>query len=463
MANLLVVDDESSICWGIEKLGKQLGHEVYIAASAELGIQIARSERIDLLLLDVRLPGMDGLTAIEHFRQHLADVPIIVMTAFGDLATAVKALGAGAFEYVVKPFDLAEITAAMNRALQPTRLNEGLPGGELDGMVGQSPVMQQVFKRIALAAHSDVSVLLIGESGTGKEVAARAIHQHSSRAAQPLVAVNVAALNPSLAEAELFGHVAGAFTGAQQSRRGLLAQADGGTLFLDEVADVPLPLQAKLLRVLDQGEVLPVGADDPIKTQFRVVAATHRNLEQMIAAGEFRHDLFFRLSAFPIPLPPLRDRDDDVVRLANYFVSQFGSPDSRLATATTVELRRRPWHGNVRELRNAMEHALVLARTGPVLPTHLPTPLPHWSGEAEVAGNEAGLKQLAATFADGLLEDDSASGMIHERFIEAIEPALLKRALEHFGGEVAPAARALGLHRTTLRRKLDQYGIDPGE
>ncbi len=459
LARLLVVDDEEAICWGIERLAQQQGHEVLVAPTAERGLQLAAHGHVDLLLLDVRLPGMDGLTAIEHFRRHLGDVPIIVMTAFGDLATAVRALSAGAFEYVVKPFDLAEISSAIERALQPASDRPLIDIGELDGMVGQSPVMRQVFKRIALAAHSDVSVMLSGESGVGKEVAARAIHNHSRRADKPMVAVNLAALSPSLAEAELFGHVAGAFTGAQHARKGLLSQADGGTLFLDEVGEIPLPLQAKLLRALDSGEVLPVGADVPVHSQFRVISATHRNLEQLIASGEFRHDLFFRLSGFPIPLPPLRDRDDDIERLAAFFIAHLGSSgDVRLDPATIVELRRRPWYGNVRELRNAIEHALVLARTGAVLPSHLPEPLPSWSDDETVARGD--LERLALVFANKLLSDQSVDGLVHEKFIEAIEPMLLERALAQHNGEVAPAARALGLHRTTLRRKLDQYGIE---
>ena len=250
LPRILVVDDEPSICWGLSRLARAMGHRVDAASSAEQGLALAAAARPDLVVLDVRLPGMDGLTAMESFRRHIGAAPIIVMTAFGDLATAVRAVDNGAFEYVVKPFDLAEIRAAIERALrdQPaagesTRSSaDDEPSGGVDGMLGRTPAMQAVFKRIALAAASDASVLLHGESGVGKELAARAIHRHSARRDAPFVAVNVAALNPALAEAELFGHVAGAFAGAGQARKGLLVQADGGTLFLDEVADIPLPV-----------------------------------------------------------------------------------------------------------------------------------------------------------------------------------------------------------------------------
>jgi two-component system nitrogen regulation response regulator GlnG len=288
----LVVDDEPAICWGLSRLGETLGHDVTVASSAEHGLQIAAGQRPDLLVLDVRLPGIDGLSAMKSFRAVLAEAPIIVITAFGDLATAVKAVGQGAFEYVLKPFDLQEIRAAIERALHaapPHAVTRTAVG--VDGMLGRSPAMQAVFKRIALAAASDAAVLLTGESGVGKELAAQAIHRHSARGGGPFVAVNMAALSPALAEAELFGHVAGAFTGAQQARKGLLVQADEGTLFIDEVADIPPAVQVKLLRALDQGEVLPVGADQPIESRFRVVSATHQDLHQKVGAGGFRHDL----------------------------------------------------------------------------------------------------------------------------------------------------------------------------
>jgi two-component system nitrogen regulation response regulator GlnG len=319
-----------------------------------------------------------------------------------------------------------------------------------------------VFKKIALAANSDASVLLQGESGVGKELAAEAIHRHSARRQGPMVAVNVAALNPTLAEAELFGHVEGAFTGAAQNRTGLLLQANGGTLFLDEVADIPLPLQLTLLRVLDHGELLPVGADAPLRSRFRVISATRQNLRQKVEAGEFRHDLYFRLCTFEIDLPPLRERPEDISLLAHHFASKFGNESAALAEETIAELQRRPWYGNVRELRNTIEHALVLARRGPVMPEHLPPPLPNlWQAGGEVpAMPEEELADALSRIARHLAADPDLAGTVYNRFLQQVEPPLLEAVMDSCGKRFAPAARVLGLHRTTLKKKLTQYEME---
>jgi two-component system nitrogen regulation response regulator GlnG len=469
MPRILVVDDEHAICWGLSQLGESLGHEVRTASSAEQGLRVAAANPPDVLVLDVRLPGIDGLTAIEQFRQYIGTAPIIVITAFGDLETAVKAVKNGAFEYVVKPFDLADIRAVVERAIRSTTPTpeagepSDLDGAtEVDGMLGRTPVMQEVFKRIALAASSDAAVLLGGESGVGKDLAARAIHRHGNRANAPFVAVNVAALSPTLAEAELFGHTAGAFTGANHDRKGLLVHADGGTLFLDEVADIPLPLQVKLLRALDQGEILPVGADQPVRTRFRVVSATHRDLQALVRRGAFRHDLFYRLSAFEIPLPPLRERADDIELLATSIAARLGSPSTVLARETIADLQGRAWHGNVRELHNAIEHALVVAPTGVVLPEHLPAPQPLLDHSAAANGKHATplLAEASGQRAQELLDDPTAVGSVYDRFLQEAEAPLLAGAMKRFDNECAPAARVLGMHRTTLKKKLEQHGID---
>jgi two-component system nitrogen regulation response regulator GlnG len=462
LSSILIVDDEPSICWGLSQIGAALGHNVTTAASAEQGLEAAESSPPDLLILDVRLPGMDGLAAMKLFRRLIGEAPIIVITAFGDLATAVRAVEQGAFEYVLKPFDLAEIRAAIERALRQAPRPPATQSMHAEEMLGQSPAMQAVFKRIALAAASDAAVLLTGESGVGKELAASAIHRHSARRYAPFVAVNIAALNPTLVEAELFGHVAGAFTGAQQARNGLLVQADGGTLFIDEVADIPLQIQVKLLRALDQGEVLPVGADAPVKTKFRVISATHQNLLQNIAAGEFRHDLFYRLCTFEIALPPLRERREDIRLLASHFAAESSAGRAALAEETLAELERRPWYGNVRELRKAVEHALVLARSGVVTASHLPPPLPELQAAAgqETACDGRGLAHAAGELASKLLDDPQFNGAVYDQFLQNVEPMLLAAALDRSGNQCAAAARALGIHRTTLKRKLDQYGLN---
>jgi two-component system nitrogen regulation response regulator GlnG len=447
-----------------------MGHRVDEASSAEQGLALASAACPDAVVLDVRLPGMDGLAAMEAFRRHIGGAPIIVMTAFGDLETAVTAVENGAFEYIVKPFDLAEIRAAIERALRvapPASTRRLADNAELvsaagaEGMLGRTTVMQSVFKRIALATKRDAAVLLHGENGVGKAVAAREIHRHSARREAPFVALNVAALDPTLAEAELFGHVAGAFPGAGHWRKGLLAQADGGTLFLDEVAEVPLPLQVKLLRVLDEGEALPVGGDEPVRTEFRLISATKQDLRALVQAGAFRQDLFFRLCTFEIALPPLRERRADVALLARHFVERFGAHASVLAEETLAELQRRPWYGNVSELRHAIEHALVVAQRGAVLPNHLPESLPRFdSPPTAVTVGSPALDEAVAALANSLLDNSTTPGDVYERFLNHVEPPLLATALNRNGNRCAPAARALGLHRTTLKRKLDQYGID---
>lgn len=467
MARLLVVDDEPAICWGLARLGERLGHKVQTASTAEQALQHAEANGFDLVVLDIRLPGMDGLAAIEKLRPLLPAAPIIVMTAYGDLGTAVRVVRGGAFDYLVKPFDLDQMERAWQRALHHARREAPPPARDeaLDGIVGKTPIMQEAFKRIALVAASDACVLLQGESGTGKELAARAIHRYSRRAEGPFVAVNVASLSTSLAESELFGHVKGAFTGADAPRVGLLAQADGGTLFLDEVADIPLPTQVKLLRCLEHGEVLPVGASQPTRTDFRVVSATHQDLPGRARAGSFRHDLYYRLSAFQIDLPPLRERREDIRELAEHFggllAARSGGDAPRFSAEALAELSRRPWHGNVRELRNAVEHAIILARHGEILPEHLPPPAAPWpaSGESGAAGDLASLDALLRQWAEATLADPARANQIYDQLLALVEPPVLAVALQKHKGQCASAARSLGLHRTTLKKKLDQYGI----
>ena len=313
MSNILIVDDEESICWGLSRLLGDEGHMVFVASSAEEALEKVPTAQPDLVVLDVRLPGMDGLTAMSKFRDAAGTVPIVVITAFGSLNTAVAALNKGAFDYLPKPFDLDQAAAVIHRALavpERTSTSENEVQSQStsdDELFGASLAMQEVFKRIALVAPTDASVLISGESGTGKELVARAIHRHSHRAKWPLVPVNLASLSPSLVESELFGHVRGAFTGATNSRQGLLELANGATVFFDEAGDIPLSVQVKLLRVLEQQEVTPVGDTQPRRTSFRFIAATHRDLRQECAAGNFRQDLFFRLAVFEIHLPPLRE------------------------------------------------------------------------------------------------------------------------------------------------------------
>ncbi|MFO0868597.1 MAG: sigma-54 dependent transcriptional regulator [Pirellulales bacterium] len=465
MAKLLVVDDEPSIVWALTRLGRELGHEVVAASSAEQALGTVDSAGPDVILLDVRLPGMSGLDAMARFRERCPHVPLLIMTAYGDLPTAVAAVRNGAFEYLVKPFDLSKVQRAWERALAsreppPVRPREEAVGG----LIGRSPPMQEVFKRIALAAGADISVLIRGESGVGKELAARAIHQHSARAAGPFVAVNVASLSSSLAESELFGHVRGSFTGADRDRVGLLVQATGGTLFLDEVAEIPLATQVKLLRVLEHGEVLPVGGQTPIRTDFRIVTATHQDLPALVAQGLFRHDLYFRLAAFEIEIPALRERGDDLVALAESFLDRASVKGARRAVfsaAALHEIRRRPWYGNVRELRNAVEHAAMLARGGVIEAEHLPPPSSVQPSSRGTTGRD--LTQQLVHDVRQWTEEQLSGGEPQEdlygAFLRTVEPAFLDVVMERHRRQCATAARTLGIHRTTLRKKLDEHSL----
>lgn len=462
MSNILIVDDEEAVCWALQKALSAEGHRVATAASAEEAFGLAQKQPLDAIVLDVRLPGLDGLAALGRLRALSNDAPVIVVTAFGNLATAVRAVEGGAFDYLAKPFDLDQATETVARALQRRSQQASVPASESapavaapDEMVGANPAMQNVFKRIALVAPRDACVLITGESGTGKELVARAIHRYSARKDRPFLPVHVAALNPSLVESELFGHVKGAFTGAAQARPGLLSLADGGTIFLDELADVPLSVQVKLLRVLEHGEVLPVGSNQPQLLNIRILAATHQSLERKVAEGTFRHDLFFRLNVFQIHLPALRDRREDIVPLTEHFLRRLEPGALPLAPATAAFLTSQPWLGNVRELRNALEHAVIVARGGPLLPEHLPrTP-----GFAAQSANQ----QLAAALRHWLEDHIRGTGNpphdLYEQLLQTIEPPILEEVMRRLQGNRWAAAQWLGLNRATVRKKLRQYGL----
>jgi two-component system nitrogen regulation response regulator GlnG len=454
-STLLIVDDEEAISWALRKAFERLGHTVGVAPSAEAAFDLAAKIKPDAVILDVRLPGMDGLSALGRLREITRNAPVIVITAHGNLSTAVRAVEGGAFDYLAKPFDLGQALDAVSRALasrarpveEPTATLE--PGGE--EFVGRGPAMQAVFKRIALVAPTDASVLITGESGTGKELVARAVHRHSHRRDRPFLPIHVAALNPNLVESELFGHVRGAFTGAAQAKPGLLALADGGAVFLDELGDVPLPVQAKLLRVLEHQEILPVGGSTPTKINVRVLAATHADLLKQVNAGQFRHDLYFRLNVFEVHLPALRDRPEDIPLLCDHFLRLFGASPA-LPDATAAYLRSRTWPGNVRELRNGLEHAAIIARGGPLLPEHFPPP-------AAVGGSETVAQKIGALVRDWVRERSQGAEPteLYDELLKCVEPALLDEVLRQTNTNRVASARRLGLARATLRKLIAKY------
>jgi DNA-binding NtrC family response regulator len=470
MSHVLVVDDEPAICWGFRELLRGEGHEVTIAASAEEALKVAPKCLPDTIVLDVRLPGMDGLTALKQLQAKTNNAPVVVMTAFGNLDTAVRAVEDGAFDYLTKPFELSEANDVVRRALEHRHSGESTASNtedDSDGaalaetIVGSSPAMQAVFKQIAFVAQSDAPVLITGESGTGKELVARAIHRHSHRSAEPFMPVSLAAMNEASVESELFGHVKDAFPGATAERKGILEIAGSGTILLDEIGDVPTAVQLKLLRTIEHQEIVPVGAAKPRQCGFRVVAATNRDLGALIEEGLFREDLYFRLGVVKIELPPLRERPEDIPDLARHFLSLMAgnSTDVTLSSSALLELSGRPWPGNVRELRNAIEHAAIMSRGGTIEAAHLP-PADSTTTRSTLSSDVL-QREISRWAAEQLqpLDSSDSEAALYEDVLQLVEPPLLNAVLTHCRNNRAAAARLLGLHRATLRQKLKNHGI----
>lgn len=470
MSHILIIDDESAICWSLQRLLQTEGHSVEIASSAEDGLKLARKTPPDAIMLDVRLPGMNGLDAIEKFQAIVDQVPIVLMTAFGDLQTAVDAYEKQVAEYLTKPFDL-ERAAEVIRSALATQATESLsldPAADQlslhdHTLVGRSPAMQEVFKRIALAAQGDIPVLITGESGTGKELAAAAIHAFGPRRKHPYVPVALPSLNASLIESELFGHAKGSFTGAIEKRDGLFAIAAQGTILLDEIGDLPAAQQVKLLRILEQKTYTPVGDIRPRQCDVRILAATHQDLASKIGRGEFREDLYFRLAVFEIRMPALRERLDDLPLLCQHLLHRIQYPNSSdcIDSSAMEALMARTWRGNVRELRNTLEHAALMARGSTITVHHLPAEqsLPSSNSAPEVS-----LTDLVRHWVSLQLRDSTEHEVgLFDRFLAEVEPPLLRDVLEATKGNRAAAANLLGFHRATLREKLRKYGINDSE
>ncbi|RMF38918.1 MAG: sigma-54-dependent Fis family transcriptional regulator [Planctomycetota bacterium] len=462
----LVVDDEPSICWALEKLLANEGLAVDTASSAEQALDRCRRGQYDLILLDVRLPGRSGLDALPDLQQCNTGGQVVVMTAFGDLSTAVDAVRQGAAEYLTKPFRLDDVRRTVRTVLQASPATEPAvadPATATDtdvGLVGTSAAMQQTYRQIALVADSPLPVLITGETGTGKELVAEAIHRHSSRRKAPYFAIAPVALSPELVESHLFGHVRGAFTGATEDRAGLFAQADGGTILLDEIGDLSMNVQVKLLRVLEKREFHRVGDFQPLRCDVRIISATNAEMSQRVGNGSFREDLFFRLNGMHIHLSPLRDRPEDIPALCRHFLRRIRYPEwDNLSDALIAALQARPWLGNVRELKHAVEHAAVVGRGRPLHIDDFPPPQlldDRPGGEQEIGRALAKLvrkwlrQQIAANQTAGLQASLS----------QTVERELIREALSITRGNRLHAAQLLGIHRGTLREKIRAYGID---
>jgi two-component system response regulator HydG len=449
---VLVVDDERAMCELVVSALAPRGFELCWRTSAEEALELARREPFDVVLTDLRMPHVDGAELCRRIAEVRPDASVIVMTAFGSLESALSALRAGAYDMVTKPIEMDLLAYAIERAAEHSALaervrslSEALRGHDrFEGLVGESEEMQAVYAALERAAAAGATVLLTGESGTGKELAARALHARGERRAGPFVAVDCASLPEALVESELFGHAAGAYTGAQGARQGLFVQATGGTLFLDEVGELPLATQARLLRALETRRVRPVGAEAEQAFDARIVAATNRDLESAVAEGRFRADLFYRLDVLRIELPPLRARGADVLLLAQHFLQRAAAAHGKRVAALSPPAARRlaayDWPGNVRELKNAVERAVVLTANGELALEDLP---------ARVRDHEPDRLVLGAGEPDAL------------ETLEEVERRYLRHVLERLGWNRTRAARALGLDRKTLYRKLLRHGLRP--
>lgn len=444
------------------------GHAVTIASSSEDGLQQAAEIQPDLILLDVRLPNEDGISALPKFLAQQPEVPVIIMTAFGDLETAVSAVKNGAADYITKPFDLEVVQRACRNALadrqrreQPDQLTKKSKSAG-SRLVGTSAAMQLVFKQIAFVASSDLAVLITGETGTGKELVAEAIHKHSLRSQQPYLRIAPVALNESLIESELFGHVKGAFTGAAADRAGVFEEAEGGTVLLDEIGELPLSIQVKLLRVLEQGEYSRVGESQTRRCDVRILAATNADLVEAVKKGEFREDLYYRLNGLQMHLPPLSQRTEDLRPLAEYFLSQVNYGNANAITdELAAQLSAKPWHGNVREFRNAIQQAAVLARGRTLTMDDFPVAQPPSVRSSFNNGFQDVISAWAQGFLQSLDHETVDSPMMHQKFLAEAEPVLIKAALEYTNGNRSKAAELLGIHRATLREKMRSVEDEP--
>jgi len=484
MQRILIIDDDEGVCYSLARLLSNDDRRVTAVQTPDAGFEALRGEDPDLLLLDVKIPGADGLELLRKIRGERPRQLVIMMTAHGTTETAIEAMKRGAYDYLMKPFDVEVLSSVVAKALDTARLNKrvvtdlertrekGPRPAYTDHIVGSSPAMQEVYKKIGQVAPREVPVLIRGESGTGKELIARALWQHSHRSDKPFLAVNCAAIPETLLEGELFGHERGSFTGAERRRLGKFEQADGGTLFLDEVGDMSMATQAKILRVLQSNTFERVGGVETIKVDVRMLAATHQNLENLIKAGKFREDLYYRLRVMEIMLPPLRDRKPDIPDIVAYLLARhreaLASEAESVSTKALDALLACDWPGNVRQLENVIRRAMVLCNGSIINLDHLEF------GPESAARPEAALSPAAggpAPAGHGAPQPVAGGDMdaFVERLlncgkpnlIEELERLLIGRALEKLNGNQLKTAKLLGITRNTLRSRISKFGLRP--
>jgi len=473
MNKLLLIDDEEDVRYSFQRIFDSPEMELTTAASGEEGLRLLPNLKPDLVIMDVRMGGMTGLEALRRIRQVDPKQLVILMTAYGTTQTAIEAMKLGAFDYLLKPFDIPKLKEVINNALKAARdmkqvvsYQPLLESEDYElGIVGRSEPMQQVFKLIGQLSASDATALITGESGTGKELVARAIYHHGGRSQQPFLAINCAAIPEQLLESELFGHERGAFTGASMQRIGKFEQCHRGTLFLDEIGDMSPATQTKILRVLQSGTFERVGGNQPIKADVRIIAATNKPLEEAVASRQFREDLFYRLNVVRIQLPPLRERREDIRLLVNYFLKKLAKEQNQaprsIAPSALKALEKHHWPGNVRELENVIRRALVVAKGDAILPSDLPLEI---RGQAP---NTAPLHGIPATAGEGNPDLAALGRRLFTwarkdpklKVLPAVERELVIQALKETSGNQVHAARLLGITRATLRKRVEKFRI----
>jgi nitrogen regulation protein NR(I) len=467
-AKILLIEDDAGIRDTLRRVLVDEGHQVSAEERGDHGLRRATDEPFNLVITDLRMPGLDGLELVRQLHSAQPRLPIILMTAFGTTETAIEATKFGAYDYLLKPFNVPDLLDLVRKAVDSNRLMSepvtlGNAGAARDALVGQSSAMQSIYKEIGRIASKPVNVLIRGETGTGKELIARAIYQHSDRANAPFVAINCAAIPETLLESELFGHERGAFTGATERRIGRFEQADHGTIFLDEIGDMTFGTQVKLMRVLQEKCLQRLGGKETINVDVRVLAATHRDLEAAIRQKQFREDLYYRLSVVVIHLPALRQRTEDIPELVRYFLQKhgpdLGNPKPSIHPEAMTFLQAHHWPGNVRELENVVRKAVLLAQTYTINLDHVQTAL-NKTGELASASTRA-----FGEYVDDVLAAAQRGEMDHAyaRILEATEREVFARAIRQAQGNQAKAARWLGISRITMKAKLVQFGLHPAQ
>ena len=452
---ILIVDDEKTIRWSLGEALRNIDYEVAEAENGKNALKVFQDDPFDLVILDLKLPDIDGIQVLKKLKETDSEVPVIMMTAYGEIETAVEAIKNGAYDFILKPFQLEKMKVSIANALESSSLKQQLDGirkkeretYNFKNFLGRSKVMQEVFKKLKKIGESKASTILIqGESGTGKELVARAIHESSNGSNRPFLEINCAALPETLLESELFGHEKGAFTDAKYRKKGLFELAEGGTIFLDEIGEMGITLQSRLLRVIENKTFRRVGGVKDLRVNTRIISATNRDLKQAIKEGKFRNDLYYRLQVIPVYLPPLRERKEDIPLLANHFIAMFNKEFKKNVRSISPEveklLQRYSWPGNVRELKNIIERAMLLEAEEELLPEHLPP---------EIIGNEEEILPH---------EGPATIDELYPITLKEMERLVIEKTLNETGQNKSQAAKILGISRQTLREKVKQYRIE---